>query len=412
MSEQITVYDRVADTQTAIATLAQNIAKSSMFACENEGQAYILALECFARRCTPVDLLSRYHLIKGKLTLKANVMLAEANARGWLHTVKRRDVDGAAIVLRHESNPDHAVEVALTWDQAKAEPFVYEGKELVVIQLLAAGKTPNLKAKYSTPRARMQMLWARVVSDVVNACCPEAACGLYPPEVVADFDSDRDYSWNDEDTQQMRKSSPASRAKPAKKVSAVVAEHVEPQVLPAGPVEVISTAPATATDKQIADLRGLAELLRLSTQQIGDCLREHGADRFAGLSRAAADKIATQWHNLAAESAQVQSELVEQAEERAAIVSVEAQQEAEDAYAMSVDEPCSPEQVEQIKALVVEVEQISPGVKDKLRQKLHDSGMKKIADLSFGDARRLINLLEVRAIEAFFASTLTPGVPF
>ena len=399
MNEQITVYDRVADTQAAIATLALNIAKSGMFACENEGQAYILALECFARRCTPVDLLSRYHLIKGKLTLKANVMLAEANARGWLHTVKRRDVDGAAIVLRHESNPEHAVEVALTWEQAKAEPFVYEGKEGDVVKQLAGGKTPTLKSKYATPRARMQMLWARVVSDAVNACCPEAACGLYPPEVVEDYADDRE-------------SLPAGRSKPTKKLSsAVVAEHVEPQTLPAGPTPAISTAPATATDEQIANLRGLAEVLKLTTQQIGDCLREHGADRFAGLSRQAADKIAGAWHNLAAEAAQVQSELVEQAEERAAIVSVEAQQEAEDAYAMSIDEPCSAEQVEQIKTLVVEVEQISPGVKDKLRQKLHDSGLRKIADLSFGDARRLINLLEVRAVEAFFNSAITPGVP-
>lgn len=399
MNEQITVYDRVADTQAAIATLALNIAKSGMFACENEGQAYILALECFARKCTPIELLSMYHLIKGKVTLKANVMLAKANARGWLHTVKRRDIDGAAIVLRHESNPDHAVEVALTWEQAKAEPFVYEGKEGDVVKQLAAGKTPTVKPKYATPRSRMQMLWARVISDAVNACCPEAACGLYPPEVVEDFADDRE-------------SLPAGRAKPVKRASAVVAEHVEPQALPAGPTPAISTAPATATDEQIANLRGLAELLKLTTQQIGDCLREHGADRFAGLSRAAADKIAGAWHDLAAEAAQVQSELVEQAEERAAIVSVELQQEAEDAYAMSIDEPCSSEQVEQIKSLVVEVEQISPGVKDKLRQKLHDSGLKKIADLSFGDARRLINLLEVRAVEAFFDSAITPGVPY
>lgn len=404
MRDDLSVYERFTDPRSAINELAGHIAKSGMFSCRNESQAYLMALDCFVKQCSPWVLLEENHIIHDKLSKKANMMLRDANRRGWLHTVKRRDADGSAIVLYHESNPDHVVEVSLTWEEAKAEPFPYEGKESDVVKQLAAGKTPQLKTKYATPRARMQMLWARVISDAVNACCPEATCGLYPPEIVEDYASER------EPTPAIRTTSRRARFPEPTVIESTVRQQpsqATPQALPAGPTPAISTAPATATDEQITDLRGLAELLKLTTQQIGDCLREHGADRFAGLSRAAADKIATAWHNLAAEAAQVQSELVEQAEERAAIVSVEAQQEAEDAYAMSVDEPCSAEQVEQIKALVVEVEQISPGVKDKLRQKLHDSGLKKIADLSFGDARRLINLLEVRAVEAFFNSVLT-----
>ena len=53
--------------------------------------------------------------------------------------------------------------------------------------MLARGQTPPLKAKYSTPRARMQMLWARCVSDGVRVVAPECVQGIYTPEETADF---------------------------------------------------------------------------------------------------------------------------------------------------------------------------------------------------------------------------------
>ena len=53
--------------------------------------------------------------------------------------------------------------------------------------MLQRGQKPPLKAKYSTPRARMQMLWARCVSDGVRVVAPECVQGIYTPEETSDF---------------------------------------------------------------------------------------------------------------------------------------------------------------------------------------------------------------------------------
>jgi len=49
-------------------------------------------------------------------------------------------------------------------------------------------KNDELKFNWSTPRKRKQMLWARLVSDVVRAIAPQVVKGIYTPEEVADFD--------------------------------------------------------------------------------------------------------------------------------------------------------------------------------------------------------------------------------
>ena len=47
------------------------------------------------------------------------------------------------------------------------------------------GKT--YKDNWATPRSRMQMLWARVVSDGVRTMAPEICSGIYTPEETADI---------------------------------------------------------------------------------------------------------------------------------------------------------------------------------------------------------------------------------
>ena len=62
----------------------------------------------------------------------------------------------------------------LTWQEAEKEPFTKD-------------KGGNVKTNYATPRSRMQMLWARVVSDGVRATFPQVVAGTYTPEEVEDF---------------------------------------------------------------------------------------------------------------------------------------------------------------------------------------------------------------------------------
>lgn len=183
----LAVYDQINDPAAFIDKLGDAIFKSGMFGCESAPQGRVLALECAARKAPPLMLAERYHLIKGKLSMKADAMLGDFLSRaGGSHRIVERTGDRAAIELAREGQTQV---FELTWQQAIQEPFVYVGLESAVCEKLAAGgKGLKLKAKYSTPRGRMQMLWARVVSDGVRAMAPEIVAGCYTPEEISDFD--------------------------------------------------------------------------------------------------------------------------------------------------------------------------------------------------------------------------------
>ena len=54
---------------------------------------------------------------------------------------------------------------------------------------ITSGNTAALvmKPKYRTNRSRMQMIWARCVSDGVRVVCPAACQGVYTPEETEDI---------------------------------------------------------------------------------------------------------------------------------------------------------------------------------------------------------------------------------
>jgi len=182
------VYDRAGDVAGFIREIGDAIYKSRMFGCETAAQGHVLALECAAKRLPPLALAERYHLIQGKLSMKAEAMLADFHTQlGGAHKILERSPKRAAIEITLDGT---TTTFELTWTEAMKEPFVYAGKESDVVTTLAAGKREKLqlKPKYATPRARMQMLWARVVSDAIRAFSPEVVAGHYTPEEVADFD--------------------------------------------------------------------------------------------------------------------------------------------------------------------------------------------------------------------------------
>jgi len=179
-----TVYDRAANVADFLINVGRAIHSSGMFGCESPSQGYVLALECAARKMPPLALAERYHLIKGKLSMKAEAMLADFDRDGSHEIIERSPEKAAVKLVRNRKS--HIFE--LSWDDAAKEPFVYEGKEADVIAKLAAGGGGlKIKPKYATPRSRCQMLWARVVSDGVRAMAPDVITGHYTPEEIADM---------------------------------------------------------------------------------------------------------------------------------------------------------------------------------------------------------------------------------
>ncbi len=166
VANAISLYDRISDPMDAVNKLGVAFAQSKMFGCSNESQGRVLAMHCLAERKSPVALMREYHLIGGNLTMKADVMLAKFRQAGGSHIVLERSANRAATELKYKRQ---TLMFEFTWEEAKKESYVY-------------CKDKTLKDNWNTPRRRMQMLWARLISDAVRAVCPEAVAGHYTPE--------------------------------------------------------------------------------------------------------------------------------------------------------------------------------------------------------------------------------------
>lgn len=166
---------RAANPLEFMAELGKSVAQSGMLGVKTPAQGQTLLLACVCENKTPFQLMREYHVMEdGKLTQRADAMLAKFRAMGGEYKIVQRDDGGAAIELTFRGNTE---KFSLSWEEAQLEPFVWN-------------KKGELKINYATPRARMQMMWARVVSDGVGTLAPEVRAGLYTPEEMQDADDD------------------------------------------------------------------------------------------------------------------------------------------------------------------------------------------------------------------------------
>jgi hypothetical protein len=170
-----TVYDRIADPLDFINKFGGAIYRSHMFGCGSIEQGQVLAMACYCERMNPIQLTRTYHIIGGNITMKSEAMLAQLRLRGGSHEILERSPERAGIRLvtgAGQARQTH--DFWFAWEEAQKEPFVKDSRG-------------GLKTNWATPRARMQMLWARVVSDGVRAMMPEINSGMYTPEEAGDF---------------------------------------------------------------------------------------------------------------------------------------------------------------------------------------------------------------------------------
>ena len=130
-----------------------------------------------------------YNIMMGRLSKKASAICADFLKAGGKYRIVKRDSTCAELVASFGDTKD--MTFRFTWEEAQEEPFVYAGgPDSQQAALLKPIGKRTLKDKYRTPRSRMQMLWARVVSDMGMALCPTVCEGMYPPEVAEDFDDE------------------------------------------------------------------------------------------------------------------------------------------------------------------------------------------------------------------------------
>jgi hypothetical protein len=170
-SNSVGIYNKITDPIQAIEKMGEMIWASGMFGCVKPEQGMVLAMQCLAEGKAPLELAKTYHIIEGKLTMRADAMLGRyLTTGGKVKWLVRSDVEVRAIW----SKDGNDVEIAST-----LEEFKNNG-----IALSAKGGLKDNWRKF--PK---QMLTARNVSEAVRLLAPQIISGIYTPEEVSDFSS-------------------------------------------------------------------------------------------------------------------------------------------------------------------------------------------------------------------------------
>ena len=163
-----------------IATAGNLLAQAGYLGTKNAGEGFLVLASCQQMNISLVEFQQKFHFRQGRFSMSAHAILAEFENRGGKHEMLKRTPEEAFIKLTKDGKENI---FSLTWEQCKNEPFIYAGNENEQLAELAKPfEKRKIKNKYQTPRSRMQMLWARVISDAVATVDPAARMGYTPEE--------------------------------------------------------------------------------------------------------------------------------------------------------------------------------------------------------------------------------------
>ena len=170
------VYSKIIDPIQAMQVMGEMIAGSGMFGCTKTEQGMVLAMQCLAEGKAPLELAKTYHIIEGKLTMRADAMLGGYLSRGGKVKWTERSDKRVAATWICDGNE---VEIAVT-----IEEMTKNG--------VAVGNNGKLKTNWQ--RFPRQMLTARNVSEAIRLLMPQIVAGIYTPEEVSDFSNNDKHS--------------------------------------------------------------------------------------------------------------------------------------------------------------------------------------------------------------------------
>lgn len=241
-------YAELAANIAAVEKIGEWIAKSQMFGQMTVAQGCVIATHCFSTETPLLEYQRRNMLIGNRPGIPYDAMVAAFQEAGGEIVVVEKSPGAARLKLIYKGKE---TAFALTWEEAKQEPFCYGKKGVGEAEILAILKTGDekaiaaiLKPKYASPRSRAIMLWARLVSDAIRTVCPMANFGQYTLEEIEDIGTDG--------------ASPAalSVGKPVVSTPPAVASTPKPQPVPA-----VATVPPAVVQSPAAAVDPIAEEL-------------------------------------------------------------------------------------------------------------------------------------------------------
>jgi hypothetical protein len=156
----ITIYDRVTNPMEAVEMMGRMFSKSGMFGCSKEEQGQVLALACLTERKSPFEIMKTYHIIGGKLEMKASAMLAKFIERGGKVKWNSKLTDRTQAAATFRTRDGDVYDEAYTIQDAEEDG-------------LANGKNVQWK------NSRADMLRARLISKVIRMIDPAINSGVY-----------------------------------------------------------------------------------------------------------------------------------------------------------------------------------------------------------------------------------------
>jgi hypothetical protein len=168
------MYDRIENPIQAIEKMGEWISKSGLFGCDKLEQGMVLAMTSYAERRPMTDICRRYHIVEGKLSMKAEAMLAEFNQRGGQHVWVKSDDKEAILSMTFGPYKDFQVSYTIK-DAERAELCGPNGAQ-----------KKNQTKPGSWQKIPDAMLRARCSSKAVRMVCPEIVVGIYTPEELSD----------------------------------------------------------------------------------------------------------------------------------------------------------------------------------------------------------------------------------
>lgn len=168
-NELARVQDLPMATMNDFVTAGQYLAKSGLLGINSAEQGFLVACTCHQTGISFIEFKQTYHIINNQLSKRSDKMQADFQKAGGVVEIIQKNPEGSIVKLTHGKT---SYTSRCIWEEIKGEPF--------------AVKSQN----YATPRKRMQMMWARCISDGVRTVFPEVAAGVYTPEEVETFNDE------------------------------------------------------------------------------------------------------------------------------------------------------------------------------------------------------------------------------
>lgn len=163
-----TILQSVGDPIQAATTLGDMFLQSGLFGIKERAQGHVLALACITEGMSPFQLMRRFHIVEGRLTQRADAMLAEFKAAGGRVRWIQWDEEAARAEFEYLGDK---LENCYSWEMAQKSkyPFTRDG---------------SIKANWAA--SRPDMLRARLITKTLRMIAPDIVAGIYTPEELDD----------------------------------------------------------------------------------------------------------------------------------------------------------------------------------------------------------------------------------